>query len=131
MRIGQQFLRYALVGLLSNAALYLLYLLLTGWGLEPKLAMSLLYCVGIVQTFFANRNWSFRSQAAGRASFIRYLLAYLVGYGVNLLGLMLLVDRFGLPHRWVQALMVVVVAMLLFMLQRFWVFRGRPKYVDF
>jgi len=118
----QQFVRYAVVGLASNAFGYLLYLALTHLGMGHKLAMSLLYAVGVLQSFVFNKKWSFRFDGAATPALMRYASAYAVGYIVNLSALMLLVDQMGLPHQWVQGAMIVVVAVMLFLAQRYWVF---------
>ena len=117
-----QLVRYGIVGLASNAFGYLLYLGLTYLGMGPKLAMSLLYCVGLLQTFAFNKKWSFRFDGAATPALLRYATAYALGYIVNLSALMLLVDQMGLPHQWVQGAMILVVAVMLFLAQRYWVF---------
>ena len=121
-----QLLRYALVGLASNAALYAAYLALTHLGVEPKLAMTLLYAAGTVQTFVFNKRWSFRYDGTHGPAFARYCASYAFGYVVNLLALSLLVDRLGYPHRWVQGFVIILLAAMLFLLQKFWVFRPAP-----
>lgn len=119
----RQFSRFAVVGVISNAMLYGGYLFLTRSGVSPKIAMTLLYAVGVVQTFVVQRRWTFGSRATSGASFARYSLSYALGYLVNLLTLHLLVDIHGFPHQAVQALAVIEVAVILFLLQKFWVFR--------
>ncbi|MDC6166121.1 GtrA family protein [Paucibacter sp. XJ19-41] len=123
MSTRRQLLRYGIVGLSSNALGYLLYLGLTALGLGPKLAMSLLYLVGVLQTFVFNRRWTFGHGGGHGPAFGRYLAAYGLGYLLNLAVLYLLVDRWGQPHAIVQAVMIFVLAGLLFVLQKFWVFR--------
>ncbi|MBS0543123.1 MAG: GtrA family protein, partial [Proteobacteria bacterium] len=54
-----QLIRYGIVGFASNAVGYLLYLAITAAGMEHKLAMTLLYAVGVAQTFVFNKRWSF------------------------------------------------------------------------
>lgn len=120
--IGQMF-RYGIVGAVSNAIGYLLYLAITAVGMEHKLAMSLLYMFGVVQTFLFNKRWSFDHVGSNRHAFVKYFISHGVGYIVNLTSLYLCVDRLGWPHQAVQGVMVFVVAALLFMLQKFWVFR--------
>jgi putative flippase GtrA len=122
MEFHKQFIRYALIGLVSNGAIYVIYLFITRIGMGAKLAMSLLYCVGVLQTFFFNRKWSFRFGGAATPAFIRYLAAYAGGYFFNLLALILLVDRAGFPHQLIQGVMIFVVAVVLFVAQRYWVF---------
>ncbi|MGQ9686807.1 MAG: GtrA family protein [Thiobacillaceae bacterium] len=126
-RIQVQFLRYAMVGLGSNVALYLFYLGLTGTGIGHKTAMTLLYAVGVAQTFYFNRTWSFGHDGRVATSFVRYASAYAFGYVFNLVMLVLLVDRWGWPHQWVQGAMIFVLAGLLFLLQRYWVFAPPAK----
>lgn len=115
--------RYAAVGLASNLALYAAYLLLTYWGLASKLAMTLLYGVAVIQTFVFNRRWSFGSAGAARLQFRRYCVTYAAGYGLNLSGLFLLTDILGWGHQLAQGILILVIAVLLFLLQKFWVFR--------
>ena len=118
-----QFVRYATVGLVSNVVLYLAYLALTATGVGAKLAMSLLYLLGVVQTFIFNKRWSFRHGGMHGPAFVRYCVSYLAGYLINLVALMVLVDRMGYPHQLVQGVAIVVLAILLFLMQKFWVFR--------
>lgn len=117
-----QLVRYGLVGLASNAALYVAYLLLTAAGLEAKLTMTLLYITGVAQTFIFNKRWTFGHDGASRTAFVRYCTAYAIGYVVNLLALYVLVDRAGYRHQVVQGVMIVTLAILLFLLQKYWVF---------
>ena len=119
--LGQLF-RYGIVGVLSNAVGYLLYLGITAAGMEHKLAMTLLYAVGVAQTFIFNKRWSFCHGGTHWPAFVRYCMSYGLGYLVNLTALYLCVDRLGWPHEAVQGAMVFVVAALLFVLQKFWVF---------
>ncbi len=92
-----QFVRYATVGLVSNVVLYLAYLALTATGVGAKLAMSLLYLLGVVQTFIFNKRWSFRHGGMHGPAFVRYCVSYLAGYLINLVALMVLVNRMGYP----------------------------------
>ena len=122
-------MRFILVGLVSNVVLYLIYLGLTSVGLGPKLAMSLAYVIGVVQTFHFNRAWSFRYRGALHGAFTRYILTYIFGYFFNLSILWFAVDHLQFPHQIVQAVAIIVVATSLFLLNKYWVFaasRRRP-----
>ncbi|MGH8333711.1 MAG: GtrA family protein [Pseudomonas fluorescens] len=121
-KIVRQFLRYALVGALTNLCGYAVYLLLTSlWG-APKLTMTLLYSVGALIGFIANRRFTFRHDGHIGMAGIRYLLVQLSGYLLNLFLLMLFVDWLGFSHQLVQAVAIVVVAVFLFVLSRVFVF---------
>lgn len=121
-----QFWRYAVVGLGSNALLFCLYVVLTSAGLAPIPAMSLMYALGVLQTFVFNRRWSFASRAAAPRAFASYVAAYAFGYAFNLAMLGLLHHYAGWPHQWVQGIAILLTAILLFLLQRHWVFRAEP-----
>lgn len=117
-----QFIRYAIVGIVSNTIGFLLYLVLTAAGMEHKLAMTILYGVGVAQTFIFNKRWSFQHNGVHGSAFVRYSIAYGLGYAINLIALIVMVDYVGYPHEIVQGVMVISLAVMLFLLQKFWVF---------
>lgn len=124
--IGQLF-RYGLVGLGSNALLYVAYLFLAGLGMDPKVAMTITYCAGVLLTFAFNRTWSFRHQGRMQGAFVRYLLSYAFGYLLNLAVLWVAVGLLGWHHQLVQGVMILTLAVFLFILQKYWVFsNSRP-----
>lgn len=118
----RQLLRYAVTGLAANALLYCAYLLLSSLGFGHKSAMTVTYCTSVLCTFIFNRRWTFSHGGTVPAALLRYLVTYALGYAVNLAALSLLVDVAGLPHRWVMAVLIVVSAGLIFLVQKFWVF---------
>jgi putative flippase GtrA len=118
-----QLVRFGTVGVLSNLVLYLLYLGATALGLGHKTAMSCLYCLGVLQTFALNRGWTFGHRERAGAALARYWALYGAGYLLNLALLYALVDLAGLAHQLVQAALVVLIAALTFVLQKYWVFR--------
>lgn len=123
MSVRLQLLRYGLVGVASNLAAYLAYLLLTRAGAAPKLAMTMLYLVGATVSFFGNRRLTFSFRGGWLGPGVRYALSHAVGYLINLALLVALVDAAGYPHQWVQALAILVVAAYLFLAMKFFVFR--------
>ena len=127
----KQFVRYSLVGLGSNLVLYLAYLLLTYIGMGPKSAMTLLYALGVAQTFLFNRKWSFGHEGGLHSAFTRHVASYAFGYILNLAVLWIAVDQMGLPHQIVQGVMILTLAVMLFLLQKFWVFPEHKHHAAF
>lgn len=121
--MGIQFLKYALVGLVSNATAYILYLWLAGTWLPPVGAMSLLYAVVVAIGYFGNRGLTFRYDGGLLSSGGRYLLCYSIGYFINLGALWVLSGVFGFPHQLVQLFTLIVVAGLMYLMQKTFVFR--------
>jgi putative flippase GtrA len=124
-RSAAQFVRFIIVGLASNAVLYLLYLAATSAGVGHKTAMTILYFLGVLQTFLANRTWSFRYRSGNTGALVRYLIVYLLAYLLNLGVMYTMVDRLGYSDKLVQGGMVVIVAVIMFLSQKLWVFRSR------
>jgi len=122
---NKQLFRFSVVGLAANGVLYLAYLLLTAMNMGHKTAMSVLYVAGVCLTFVFNRNWTFTHRGPVRWSLFTYFLVYLIGYLVNYSALYILVDRLEFSHLKVQGIMILVIAILLFFLQKTIVFKKR------
>jgi hypothetical protein len=55
---------------------------------------------------------------------LKYILIYSLAYLLNLTALLVSVDNLGYPHQVVQGVMILSIALMLFLLQKFWVFRA-------
>lgn len=119
----RQLIRYGLMGVASNITIYFVYLLITYLGVEPKLAMTLVYITGALIGYLGNRKWTFDHRGAAYNSALRYVLAQTTGYLLNLLILRIFVDQLGYSHQWIQAMAVFIVAGLLFIVFKYFVFR--------
>lgn len=117
-----QFFRFVLVGLTVNLLGYGIYLLITFAGLAPALAVSILFSVGAAFSFLGNRRYTFRVADDGQGTAVRYAITYFIGYILNLALLHIFVDQVGLPHQAVQAAAILVVAGVMFLLSRYYVF---------
>lgn len=117
-----QLVRYVAVGGASNAAAYLCYVALTSFGLWPECAMTIVYLTCALLGFVANRRLTFSHKGNVTNSGMRYVMAQAAGYGLNAFLLFVFANRFGYPHMWVQAAAIVVVAPLLFLAMKFFVF---------
>jgi putative flippase GtrA len=120
--IRWQLLRYAAVGLLLNAVLYGIYLLLTHTLLGSWTAMTLTYCSGVLVGFVLNRQITFRYRRGDPDALLRYIATYVIGYTINLAGLWLLVEQAGISHELVQGGMTLTLPVVMFGLQKYWVF---------
>ncbi len=119
-----QVTRFSVVGLTSNLVLYLAYLELTSLGWGHKIAMSTVYVVGVLQSFILQKKWTFSHHGHLSVTFVRYFSLFAAGYVINLGFLIVMVDRLGYSHEWVQGMMLLVIGVLLFIMQKAWVFRS-------
>jgi putative flippase GtrA len=118
-------LRWGIVGVASNAVGYLVYLGLTALGVTPKLAMTVLYACGVAIGFAGNHAWAFEHGESVRRTLPRYLLAHALGYALNFAMLWGFHDRLRIAHQLVQAVAIPVVAIVLYLLMRSFVFPSR------
>jgi putative flippase GtrA len=80
-----------------------------------------------MQTFVLNKQWTFHFHGGGWPVLFRYLTVYALGYVINFISLMLLVEQLRMPHEIVQGVMILFISVLLFLAQRHWVFTGYSK----
>jgi len=118
----EQLLRYGIIGISSNATGYLLYLLVTTMGAGVKTTMSFLYVLGVIISFLGNRHWTFDYGGRIGGSFLRFCIAHVFGYILNLSLLVVFVDKLGYQHQWIQLIAILVVAVYLFAMFRLFVF---------
>jgi len=120
--IRRQFSRWLIVGLVSNGLMYLAYLALTRTLLDPMTAMTVVYCGGVLLGFIGHRKWSFEHSGRVDVALLRYLGVYAIGYVINLGGLAIGLSALDMRHEFVQATMVLIVAVFMFLMQRYFVF---------
>ena len=120
-----QFIRYVFTGLVLNLLGYLIYLAVTWYGMEPKMALTVFYPLGVLYSYFAHKRFSFQHSSGTRnyRLLVRYITVYAVGYMINLSLLSLFSDRLGYPHHWVQGAAIFIVAWYLFVALKLFVFR--------
>ena len=114
--------RYGIVGVLNNLFGYLIYILITWFWLDPKIAVTLMYPIGAVTAYYGHARYAFSYNGGHSHALVRYVVAHLIGYGTNMGLLYLFWNQLGYPHQLVQAVAIVVVAGMLFLLFRYFVF---------
>ena len=119
--ISQAF-SYGLIGVISNVSGFLIYILLTWASVDPKLAVSFVYPAAALVGYFGNSRYAFSYSGSHVKGLWRYFIAHLIGYSINIFILYVFVDLIGYSHISVQAAAIFVVAGVLFLLFRYYVF---------
>ena len=114
----QRGLRYVAVGVSANGAGYLAYLVMTWFGLSPRLAVTMLLPVSLSAAFQLHGRVTFGGGGRDRAAGLRFLAVSLTGYALNIALLTVLVDGAGVPHRIAQLISIAVIAPVMFQLMR-------------
>ncbi|GAA5542598.1 GtrA family protein [Ochrobactrum soli] len=122
MNVIIQFGRFGLVGLLNTFITLIVIAVLTWLGASPFVANAIGYGAGLVNSYFGNMKWTFKSDTSWRRT-IRFLVAFGICYAVNVYILHL-----SLPLAQYQVLTPQLIAMasytvLFFILSRAWVFK--------
>lgn len=123
-----QFIKYGILGLAANSLGFSFFIVLTNFfSIEPKLAMSILYFIGTIVSFFGNWKWVFSTGQNVLVAGFRFLFAHLLGYFLNFLILIIFFDRLGYPYQLVQAISIFIVAIFLFIIFKTFVFIPRKN----
>jgi putative flippase GtrA len=120
----RQFALYIIIGLTVNGLGFLFFAARTWLGLSPEFSISILSPVYIVLTFIFNKSWSFNHQGRISTSAIRYLTIYVCCYILNV-AVLKFSGYLGYSHLIMQAVAMSVFALLLFLAQKYWVFRNQ------
>lgn len=128
LRCDNQFVNYVFLGFLLNVGLYSAFLLLTWFGVETKLAMTILYIAGILYSFKLNKDVIFKCED-NRVAFFKFIASVMLGYCLNYSSLYIFSDIYGYPYQYVQAVSVVFLAFLQFLINKYWVFSVKSQVV--
>ena len=92
MSLARLVAKYSISGLLNTLVGNAVIFACMALGLAPMLSNVLGYAVGFVTSFLQSRYWVFRSSRRAIDDAPRFVLAFLVAFGVNLLVLHLLLE---------------------------------------
>lgn len=114
---------YGVIGLTTNGLAYGVYLLMTYIRIPPKTALTVLYATVATLSYFGNRRLTFAYTGSWLWSTVRYIVMHIGGYLLNLTLLYVCVDIYAFPHQYVQLAAIFVVAIYLYLVSDWFVFR--------
>ena len=128
--LNHQLTRFILVGVASNGIAYLAYILMA-LVIRPVVAMSILYAVAFVLSFWGNRTFTFNHKSGLLQTVFRFTLMHALlfslQYGMHSYG----VSYLGYPHQAVQAVSTILIGILSYIISRKLVFRtGVTRLMD-
>ena len=120
-----QLTRYALTGGLATLVNIGVYWVLAARGMDPNLAWAIGFAGAVAVGYVVHSRWSFRGH--GRRDNLartggRFVIVALVSFGLNQLWVWLLVQRLDLPLWSPYPLVLAVTPLIVFALNRRWVF---------
>lgn len=127
-RTLREMLAFGLVGVVNTLVGYaVIYTCMLALGMGAVASNVAGYAVGLCCSFVLNRRLTFRSGGSARAELLRFLATFLVAYAINLLILLLCIERLGVPPVYAQVVAGVGYTAVFFVLSKWFVFRPRPR----
>lgn len=117
-----QFVRYAIVGLVTNFIGYSIFLLLMRVGIGHKQSMSILYLVSTGIGFLGMRNWVFKNKQNFYFTAVKFFTIYFIGYLVSIAVIMEFVDVCGYSSWFIQAGLILILPFYFFTALKWFVF---------
>lgn len=123
---GRQFIKFALVGLVTTAINFMIYAVLVLAGVNYLLSAVIAFIVGTLNSYTFNRTWTFRTGKHQNALLLKFTAVQLLGLAINLGVLALFVEYGGLEdHKlFAQLLANGFVVMSNFFGNKYWTFRS-------
>lgn len=121
--LGSSLVLYGLVGVANTCVGLGLSLLLTFW-LMPEIANLLGTIAGVINSYFLNKKFTFKSKNSHRQDAWRFGVAMGVAYLVNLATLSITHRIFGVDKFVAQILANVVYTIVGYLMSKFWAFRA-------
>lgn len=123
----KQGFKFGVVGVLNtllDAGVYLLLTRFVGFfATRQAWAKAISYTVGVVNSFFWNRNWTFRSRTQAWRTFLPFVVTNLAGIVINSGIMELALNRLRLPEAVAFLLATAVTMGWNFVVSKFLVFR--------
>ena len=119
-----QIFKYGLVGIVLNTLGFILYLILTSLGLQPKFVVAFMYPLIVLLGFKGHKRFTFSSSEEMQGSLSKFFMAHLFGYFLNLAILFIFVDILSYRHQLVQLMAIFFVSAYLFIIFKFFIFRN-------
>jgi putative flippase GtrA len=120
-----QLVRYALTGGLASVVNIGVYWVLAARGMDPNLAWALGFVAAVIVGYIVHSRWSFRGHGS-RDNLARtggrFVIVSLVSFALNQFWVWLLVRQLGLPLWAPYPPVLTVTPLVVFALNRKWVF---------
>ncbi|OME12882.1 GtrA family protein [Paenibacillus odorifer] len=122
IEIMRQFIKYALVGAIGTILhTSILVFLVEKEGFQPLIGSSAGFIASLIVSYYINLKWTFQLEKK-KSFFYKYVIVSLSGLGINLLIMFLLVNLLEVWYIWAQVIVIIVVPISNFTLNRYWAF---------
>jgi putative flippase GtrA len=118
--------RFAIVGVVNTiVGLSVIYLCKFVLNLSDVPANVLGYAVGLVVSFYLNSIWTFAYRGLVLLAALRFLMAFLISYGINLATVLILIEKLGVNSYLAQAAGIPAYTVAFYLLSKTFVFGAK------
>jgi len=121
-RIDEKFFKFLFVGALNTAFSYCIYALFVTVGLIPNLALFFQYIIGVLWNFKTTGSIVFKNH--NNRLIFKFIASYVFTFLLNSLFLNVLIEQLKLNEYISQAVLILPMAMISFLIFKLWVFKN-------
>lgn len=120
-----QFIRFLLVGVFNTGLGYcVIFGCMYLAGFSAELSNALGYGVGLIVSYFLNRNFTFKSVQDRRTEMIRFVGVFLIAYAANFIVLTTLIHKLDVHPGISQVVAGVIYVAASYFMNKYYVFRS-------
>ncbi|WP_342719404.1 GtrA family protein [Bacillus paramycoides] len=118
----KKFLKFSLIGILNTLITMISYITLVKFGINYLIANCLAYLIGIINSYYWNKNWVFEFKNKEISLFLKFLTVNLIVLIFNTITLFISVDKLFI-NKFISQLFSISVGMIMnFFLHKLWTF---------
>ena len=121
----KKFVKYLFVGFMNTVFSYLVYAIVVTITNRPTYSLGISYIIGILFNFQTTGRIVFKNK--DNTLIVRFFLSYLTTFFINRYALDTLVNTLGVDKYLSQAILVFPIAMISFMILKFFVFPEKKE----
>ncbi|HFK1755214.1 TPA: GtrA family protein [Bacillus cereus] len=117
-----KFLKFSLIGIINTLITMISYIILVEFGVNYLVANCFAYLIGIINSYYWNKNWVFEFKNKEISLFLKFLTVNLIVLIFNTIILFILVDKLFI-NKFISQLFSISVGMIMnFSLHKLWTF---------
>ncbi len=121
-------IRFVSVGFFNMGLRYILFVLLgLLWAIHYQIILMFSWLLSSVIAFFAYKTLVFRTEGNHLKEYLKCIATWSVSYGINVVILQILAGRFSWNIYVSQAIAIVVITVINYLLFKHFAFRSEPK----
>lgn len=128
----KQLIKFSMVGILNTLITFITYAFLVHYHIDIVIANSTGYILGMINSFFFNNFWVFKSKNANKDSVnpsivLKFIIVNLITLLLSNFLLNTIVEKMAFDKIFAQAIVIPVTMIFNFLLNKFWTFERKEN----